>query len=241
MGFFQVRPVLAQKAETRLEHEGPVNGVAFSPGGKILAAVGERADKSGDVILWDLTTGKHLARLEGHPAGVQHVVFAPDGKTLGTRSDHQLYLWDVGSGKLLSKMSDVDFLGKHGVGRAADGCFECWDVAKKQLPRTWRCRDPIVHDQGCIYRPALSADGEQLALVVAGEDMLKVAVLDLGTLVPRNLFSIDSIKGAWVESLALSPDGQVLAVGSPHDLTLWDVPAGKLRGVLAHGPADAEV
>src|SRR5262245_57168215 len=90
--FFQASLLCAEPSVgvTTLVHEGQVNSIAFSPDGKTLAAVGERRDKSGEIVLWDVGTSKTANRLFGHGAAVQKVVFSPNGKTLATMNQEYL-------------------------------------------------------------------------------------------------------------------------------------------------------
>src|ERR1019366_7595638 len=78
--------------------------VAFSPDGKTLASGGaDAAGKSGrtgppdgDIVLWDVATGKPKAVLKGHAHTVFTLAFSPDGKTLASGSgDNTVKLWDV--------------------------------------------------------------------------------------------------------------------------------------------------
>jgi hypothetical protein len=65
---------------------------AFSPDGRLLAQ--GRSDHS--IVLWDVVTGKEVARLTGHQGPVQAVLFAPDGRTLASgSSDTTALVWDV--------------------------------------------------------------------------------------------------------------------------------------------------
>jgi WD40 repeat protein len=51
---------------------------------------------SGEVKLWDVTSGKNIASLEGHTNMVRCVAFRPDGKALVTGSeDGTIRLWDM--------------------------------------------------------------------------------------------------------------------------------------------------
>jgi WD40 repeat protein len=230
---FQGQPVAAPNAETLFLHEGPIHALAFSPGGKLLAAVGERTDKTGEVILWEVATGKRLARLQGHPSAVKKVAFASAGTILATTCNDHLMIWDVATGKLLSKTPGVHFLGPQGVGRLRDGSCQGWDLGQKNPARTWTVPGGIAN------RPTLSADGEQLAVLVAGDGGWRVVVLNVATLTERLSFSLGET--GEVESLAFSPDKQLLAVGTGGDLRLWGLSSGKLRGVLAATHGEAEV
>jgi WD40 repeat protein len=66
--------------------------LVFSPdGGTLAVAVGRT------VQLWDVATGKRLARLEGHQGKVKCLAFSPDGTRLASGSyDQTVRLWDVG-------------------------------------------------------------------------------------------------------------------------------------------------
>src|SRR5262249_37664475 len=79
--------------------------LAFSRDGKVLAT---SADKM--IRLWDVETGKELARLTGHQGLAGTPGFSPDRKTFTAvaRTPGQLdqvtaYVWDVASRKLLRK------------------------------------------------------------------------------------------------------------------------------------------
>lgn len=77
-------------------HTAPVDALAFSPDGKLLAS-GSR-DKT--VKLWDVTTGK-LKYSKKCGSAVDSVVFSSDGTRLVAGSkDSQIRIWDVPTGKL---------------------------------------------------------------------------------------------------------------------------------------------
>src|SRR5207244_4026536 len=68
-----------------------VHSLAFSPDGKLLATGTDRT-----IRLWDATTGKELATLQGHRAPVVVLIFAGDGRLLisGGR-DGAVHLWEA--------------------------------------------------------------------------------------------------------------------------------------------------
>ena len=75
---------------------GAVNGVAFSPDGKLLAT----ADADGTVRLWNTATGHEvgtpLSDEAGPGLGVKAVAFSPDGKLLASAdADGTVRLWNT--------------------------------------------------------------------------------------------------------------------------------------------------
>jgi WD40 repeat protein len=71
-----------------------VNGVAFSPDGKLLAT----ANSDGTVRLWELATGRAfgvpIPADTGSAGGVNGVAFSPDGKILATaNTDGTVRTW----------------------------------------------------------------------------------------------------------------------------------------------------
>jgi WD40 repeat protein len=145
--------------------------VAFSPDGKTLAAGLE----SGEVRLWDVTTGREHWRLRGHGAGVRFVGFHPDGRTLavaGSFAEDAVYIWDLETRtqryRLLGHRSGVLAGAWRADGRhlitagALDGTVRLWDLSGDQpRSRALRVIPPNVPFLHCL---ALSPEGRHVAI-----------------------------------------------------------------------------
>jgi WD40 repeat protein len=110
----EVRPVnvwdVAQrrkKHSLNVDSKGAVGDLAFSPDGRLLAAVGGGRS----VKLWEVETGRELPMLEGHSDDLMTVAFSPDGRWLASAGvDTTIKLWDV------STWREVQTLRGHALG-----------------------------------------------------------------------------------------------------------------------------
>jgi WD40 repeat protein len=55
--------------------------------------------------LWDLISGKELARFEGHAKPVRRVAFSPDGRLAVSADDDEARLWDISTKKEVHRFS----------------------------------------------------------------------------------------------------------------------------------------
>ncbi|MCB0173098.1 MAG: hypothetical protein KDJ97_21405 [Anaerolineae bacterium] len=228
-------------------HTYLVRAVAFSPDGQTLASGSE--DKT--VHLWNVKTGQLRHILQGYTDRITSVAFNPDGKILVSSSDDgTVKLWDLRTGQLHQTLSghnervtSVAFSPNGQI--LASGSNDCtvrlWDVNSLET------KSPPYILEGhtdWIRAIAFSPDGQTLA---SGSTDYTIrlwhigVVLETGGLPSETNISSDSkqshhiLQGHtnWINAIAFSPNGQILASGSSdHTIRLWDMHTGQLHHIL---------
>ena len=182
-------------------------------------------------FLWNLCQGDQLATLTGHEWIVTCAAFSPDGRQLVTGSqDATARIWDVEQRRLVTTL------------RATNGAV--WSVAfspegdllmtagSQGQVRFWNSSTWQVVTSFPGQLATLSRTGSVMAAVNAGpffhEPAAKPVLWNYRT--GEKLREFDRLGRA----LALSPDGQRLAVAGPSkDIDLWDTASGQLLRTLA--------
>lgn len=84
-------------------HTGPLNGVAWSSDGSLLATVGD----DHTCVIWNPHTGDPVATLIGHTDAVNRVAWSPDDRRLATVShDGTCIIWNPHSAERLLTLAD---------------------------------------------------------------------------------------------------------------------------------------
>jgi WD40 repeat protein len=219
-----------------------VTSVAFAPDGNRLASGGGHTLilKPGEVKVWDLSSGKVVATLEGHTSTVWSVAFDAEGKRLASASyDKQVKVWDVGSAKEIATLkghanwiTSVAFSpdGSLIATGSEDATAKLWKAATGEETATLKGHGATVR---CV---AFSKDGTKLA---TGSFDKSVKIWDVA-----KGAEIETLSGHGdaVWSVAFSKDGKTLATGSADGtVKLWNLGGGEggkstERGTIkAHG------
>ncbi len=214
--------------------------VSFSPDRRTMAGIGTRNIRYPEsVVLWDVSTGEHIATLEG--SRVRSTSFSPDGKTLAASADDgKIYLWDLETrtvrtvliGHADSSSDDVRSVsfspdGKTLASAGEDGTVRLWDLA------TGRQIDTLTGHIGYVNRVSFGRDSKTLASF--GIQDGTVNMWDLATGLPKfTIAGYRSIDQKLNRNVIFSPDGKTLASTGSSDeaIHLWDVTSGRQRASL---------
>lgn len=235
---------IVQLTKTLSGHTEPVNCLAYSENGKLLASGSDIAGlfnpDSGkfEIIIWNTSNNKELGRLLGHKDAIQSIAFNKAGtKLVSSDSKGTIKIWDVTNFQEIKTVKGDDWvstvcltpddryiIGEYSYAKKVD----VWDFQTGELISTLN-----VNLQ--IGSMDISPDGSKVALSCYH----KIQIWSLISNKP--LLSIDdnSVNGFAIK---YSHDGKLLAVGSadgeikffdPNSLNLKHALSGHFKPVLS--------
>ncbi len=219
-----------------IQTSGAVNGLAYAPGGGILASALGIGAEDGIVRLWDAASGKEIGVFSGHSGICRAVAFSNDGKKLlSAGAARSLKMWDVSAKNVLATLwqdAEHQYLPVPlALAAAADGSL----IAIATEDRGVLLRDAMTGELAATLKGhadsvtcvAFSPDGKTLA---TGSADMTIRFWDVATAKERA-----TLRGHtnWVYAVAFSPDGKTLATGAyDKSVRLWDVATAKECGVI---------
>jgi WD40 repeat protein/beta-lactamase regulating signal transducer with metallopeptidase domain len=185
--------------------------VAVTPDGKTLAAAG------GNIVqLWEVESGKELRRLEAPAGGLAGLLFSPDGRTVAARvADGTLVVWSAETGKEIRQI--------------------------KPAPRPQENGIVLILGNDDTPPPGMAFTPDGKTLVAAATDYKKdeeihsVKFWEIATGKETRRIAVPD--NAGVASVAVTPDGKVLAYGAGNVVHLCDTDTGKELRSLKNGNA----
>jgi len=238
-----------------------IGQVRLSPNDKCFLAYDDRntpGSRSQPFDRWRLletASGRELAVSRDAREVTQAEKFAPHGSWLATSDQVSgvIRLYDTATGRVLRELPPAD--ARPGFGRAfiisGDGrllacpahnhwppTMQIWDTTTGRLVATLHRASPPF---------AFSPDGRTLATASAEDHDRSIFVKLWDTSDGHSIGALGREKFARPGAMAFSPDGRRLAAGLPSSLgpdpaentvTVWDLPAGTVAGLLPVDQAD---
>ncbi|HEV3260926.1 MAG TPA: hypothetical protein VG013_29005 [Gemmataceae bacterium] len=213
---------------------GQVWCAVFSPDGRTLAAASGFQQTPGQIMVWDVPTGK-LRFHRAEKLGARSVAVSPDGRTVAvTLYEKVVRLLDARSGRERAVLrghqdgvNGVVFFpdGKTLATASLDKTVRLWDVA------TGKPRLTLRGHPGRVLSVAMSPDGKVLAS--GGGDPNNAGEAKLWDAQTGKERATLLGHGNSVEYVTFSPDGKMLATASwDNTIKLWDAATGKERAAL---------
>lgn len=206
-----------------LKNAGTPLSVAFSPDGKIMAS----SHSNGMIVFWDTTTYKPISNLSlGESSDANSIDFSPDGKILASgNDDHTIILWDIATLKPIGEplrahtdsVMEVRFSpdGKIIASGSADHTVILWDAMTRHP-----ISEPLTGRLNAKHSMAFSPDSK--ILILSSTDSIFQLNLTTHQKINFSLSKIMSPGNNYLTSVAYSPDGQTIALGSNNGLIfLW--------------------
>lgn len=225
--------VLERKLDGKDLFADRVNAVRFSPDGKTLATGGGELSRSGDIILFDVASGKATRTWkERHADTVLSLDFSPDGKCLASgAADKIAKVTDIASGKQVNLFeghthhvlgvafrSDGRVLATAG----ADGIVLCWDMLmgeRKKKIEGWTKEVTSLQFIGATNQIITSA----------GDNRVRIVTDDGGEV--RSIANLPD----YMQASVSTPNGAtIIAGGEDSILRLWDGTNGKELAVFGN-------
>ena len=207
-----------------------VNAVCFSPDGKTLATGGGELSRSGDIILFDVASGKATQTWkERHADSVLCLDFSPDGQRLASgAADKIVRVTDIASGKQTNLFEGhthhVTGIAFRADGRVlatagADGVVNTWDMIigeRKKKIEGWTKEVTSLEFIGATAQIVTSSGDNRVRIVT--DDGAEVRAI---TKLPD-----------YVQAAASTPSGDtIIGGGEDSQLRVWDG-AGKELAVF---------
>jgi WD40 repeat protein len=229
-GTIKLWDVASREADATLEgHDRAVTSVAFAADGHLVAS----GSWDYTARIWDVTTREQIRVLGEHSDRVTSIAFSPDSRTLATGDERgEIRLWDVGTGEerprldATGRVNSIAF-SPDGETLASGGQDDIVLWGADNWEKRLSLREEVAGTTPTSI--AFSPDGKTLASATS-KGLVKLWILESAidhTIHPHDL-----------TSMAVTADGNTLAIATDGKLELWNIRPGQARQRLKQLSAD---
>ncbi|MFN3393367.1 MAG: hypothetical protein ACK41G_03745 [Candidatus Thermochlorobacter sp.] len=209
-----------------------IKGIAFSPDGKWLAAVG--SDET--MRVWSLTSGKEAYLFKAARGKQQTVAFSPDSKLIATGTEFETILWSMESGKQVKILSrrkspqaatavafspDGKMLATSGYDYKPDPATEQRGTASYTTGYTLKLWDIQSGDD--VQTLKLLSQHDAVAFSPDGTMLFDEAGKIWSAETGQELMQVKPFEYRTALSMAVSPNGELVAYGDKGSIWVWSV------------------
>lgn len=241
-------PLAAQDEQVLNGHTEPVNALAFSPDGSLLASGGDDIS----LRLWRVEDGEHIIALYPHNNVVKGVTFMPDGLLMSTSWDRSVALTELDM-EADEPANHIDVWRDYNaviepIAHAPGGEWVAFGVGNGTIPlvdmETRTVTTTLTMKSLQVMALAFSADGAYLAAVGGfPEDRIYLWDMMDTEAEPITFTGHDSaITGLAFSAISTNSDGEsssmLASVGADGRLALWELSAAGMMQVGGVSPAE---
>ena len=220
--FIHIWNLITEELIELRDHTAGVQRIDFSPDGKTLASGG----KDEKIRLWDVESGELKHTFAGHALSIDFLKYAFDGKMIVSHGgDNNVCAWNAESGELIhiisdfkDEITDLDFAadGKTLGTVNSNGLIQTWNMhtGRKLDEFKWN-----THIEFLQFSP-------DTGIIAAYDDKGTTLLFSSNGLELHHTFKM--IGREYINDLAFSPDGRMIAASNGFDINFWNVESGDL-------------
>ena len=213
-------------------------GTAFSPDGRRIAI---SSQESGDVAVFDLSTGTPAFEMKGHEFSVNAVSWSPDGRYIATASnDGSSKVWDGRTGRLRFTLSghkglvlNVDWSPDSArvITGGSDGTALLWEIDEGGA------RQVVTLSAQGLRGGAFGVFSPDEEKVMTGDvNVTNVKIWDVGLSGDAEWAKLPT-QELWPDDVSFMPDGRSVAANGRRDsVTIWNLETRKALRTIGSSP-----
>lgn len=230
----------------KTNHTSGVGLIAFSPDNRTIAT--SDLQDGNQLFLWDVKNGKRKGQLIGAQWLTNSLFFSPDGAFLinaGRNRNATVEIWDVATGRLLRTLTESPTGSAFAFPMSdsktmlvvSNSGVKLRDLRTYQLLRSFSSSGSNTKE---YLNAALSPDEKTLAVGTRNSqgsaEFIELWDVQRGRrrlLLPENIGNRKAPQNSLLQSLAFSPDSEVIASSSSGEpVKLWDTRTGLIVNTL---------